>query len=298
MTGQVEVPIISESRTGEVPPRQHGALVNEVFDSEAGSLRWKSIYERKDVYAVIHQERHTLGLALVDTLGLPQGAPVLEVGCGPGMLALAQRRYQVQAVDRAAKMVSLTRELIAASGFANRTGVSTAECEALPFAGGSFDLVVALGVLPWLASVDQALQEIVRVLRPGAYLIANVDNPFRLNRLLDPVRRLRRIAGQAFRAAGPRESAPALTRFHSRKLFDACLVRAGLEKMEGRMLGFGPFTLAQRQLLTDSAGVKLHRKLQWLADAGVPVLRATGAQYLVLARKASPPAGTLRQSNV
>jgi len=292
--------MISESRTEEVLPEQHGALVNEGFDSEVGSLRWKSIYERKDVYAVIHQERHATSLALVDKLGLPQGAPVLEVGCGPGImaLALAQRRYQVQAVDRAAKMVSLAQELIATSGFANRAVISTAECEALPFASGSFDLVVALGVLPWLASVDQALHEIVRLLRPGAYLIANVDNPCRLNLLLDPVTGMRRIAGQALRAVGLRKATPALTRFHSRKLFDTCLVQAGLEKIEGKMLGFGPFTLAQHQLLTDLAGMKLHGKLQRLADGGVPVLRSTGAQYLVLARKARLPAGTLRESNV
>lgn len=291
MTGEVEVPIFSESRTAEDLPRQHGALVNEVFDSEVGSLRWKSVYERKDVSGAIYQDRHTISLALIDKLGLPQGAPVLEVGCGPGImaLALAQRRYQVQAVDRAAKMVSLTRELIAKSGFANHASVSTAECEALPFASGSFDLVVELGVLPWLASVDQSLHEIVRVLRPGAYLIASVDNPYRLNLLLDPVTRLRMIAGQALRAVGLRKATPALSRFHSRRLLENRLVRAGLERIEGKMIGFGPFTLAQHQLLSDLAGVKLHRTLQRLADRGVPVLRATGAQYLVLARKAALP---------
>jgi ubiquinone/menaquinone biosynthesis C-methylase UbiE len=292
--------VIPEHRAAEVlPPPQHGALVNEVFNSGPGSLRWKKVYERKDVYAVIHQERQAVSLSLLDKLGLPLGAPVLEVGCGPGFmtLALAQRGYCVQAVDAAAKMASLTRKLISRSGFADRVTVSTAEFEALPFPSDSFDLLVALGVLPWLASVDRALQEIVRVLRPGAYLIANVDNPWRLSLLLDPVTRLRMFAGQALRAVGLRKGVPALTRLHSRKLFDTCLARAGLDRIDGKMVGFGPFTLAQRQLLTELTGVKLHRKLQRLADRGVPVLRATGALYLVLARKAALPASAARVAN-
>lgn len=269
---------------------QHSQRVNELFNSDSGSRGWRAVYEKKDVYSVIHQERQSASLALIDKLRLAPGSDVLDLGCGPGFmtLALAQRQFNVRALDAAPKMVSLTQDLISRTPFTDRVNVSSGLCEALPFANGSFDLVVALGVLPWVAAAEPVLEEIVRVLRPGAYLVANVDNPWRLNLLLDVLQQSRMAAGRALRALGWRKTEP-LSHFHSPKQFHACLARAGLNRVEAKMLGFGPFTLAQRRLFSDPAGVKLHHSLQALADRGVPVLRATGAQYLVLAQRGDPP---------
>jgi hypothetical protein len=51
------------------------------------------------------------------------------------------------------------------------------------------------------------------------------------------------------------------------------------------MLGFGPFSFLGRTLLPDPLGIRLHHRLQALADRGVAGLRSTGSQYVVLARK-------------
>jgi len=48
-------------------------------------------------------------------------------------------------------------------------------------------------------------------------------------------------------------------------------------------------TLFGREVLPRRAGVFVHRSLQWLADHGFPWLSTAGAQYVVLARKASAP---------
>jgi hypothetical protein len=68
------------------------------------------------------------------------------------------------------------------------------------------------------------------------------------------------------------------------------LAAAGLVKVDGRSVGFGPFSLLQRPVLPAGPAVSVHERLQRLADAGVPGLRGTGAHYVVVARSPAAPA--------
>ena len=68
----------------------------------------------------------------------------------------------------------------------DRVRIHAADVHALPFQAHTFDLVVAIGVIPWLHSERVALQEMQRVLKPGGYLLVTADNNARLNRILDP----------------------------------------------------------------------------------------------------------------
>ena len=72
---------------------------------------------------------------------------------------------------------------------------------------------------------------------------------------------------------------------HSPGEFDRALSRAGLLKVCGRTLGFGPFSFLGCPLLPAAVGVCLHHRLQRLADRGVPLIRSTGAQYIVVTQK-------------
>jgi hypothetical protein len=49
--------------------------------------------------------------------------------------------------------------------------------------------------------------------------------------------------------------------------------------------GFGPLTIFRRQLLPAGLGAGLERRLQALADRRVPLVRAAGWHYMVLAQK-------------
>jgi hypothetical protein len=60
---------------------------------------------------------------------------------------------------------------------------------------------------------------------------------------------------------------------------------AGLEKLDGITLGFGPFTFFGHHLLPDDVGLGMHRMLQRLVQQQFPVLRSLGSQYIVFARK-------------
>jgi hypothetical protein len=80
-------------------------------------------------------------------------------------------------------------------------------------------------------------------------------------------------------------------RLHSIRRLDAELASAGLEKLDGITLGFGPLSFLGFRILTMTAEVKIHCKLQELADRGTPLIRAAGVHYLVLARKNGAKAG-------
>jgi len=261
---------------------------------QASAQYWQELYRKDGVFEVIHQQRRDRVLGMVEKLELPKPAQVLEIGCGAGatVIPLAQRGYMVDAVDTVEEMLQLTREAAVQAGVSQRVRTKSEDAHQLSFPDNSFSLAIAMGVTPYLHSLSAALREMARVLEPGGYLIVNADNRWRLSYVLDP-RRFPALAAtrQKLRAwlehSGLLKSDPAAPRprMYSRKEFDATLAAAGLEKLWGTTLGFGPFSFLNFNLLSEPAGIKLHEKLQSLADRRVPVLRSTGAQYMVLARK-------------
>ena len=247
---------------------------------------WSEIYDRSDVYAVIHQERRRRALAWIARLGLAPGTRVLDVGCGGGAtaIALARSGYDVDATDAVTEMLERTRRRAGESGVTLR--VSFADAHELPFEDGAFDVVVALGVIPWLHSPARALHEFARVVKPGGYVIVNADNRDRLTRLLDPtyspaLTGVRAIWRRARGGAPPPELPVTM---HGRKEFHALLDSAALNVRDSTALGFGPFVFRWRRL-PERIEVPLHQFLQRLADRGIPPLRQTAAQYLVLAQR-------------
>ncbi|HEV2140251.1 MAG TPA: class I SAM-dependent methyltransferase [Candidatus Dormibacteraeota bacterium] len=257
--------------------------VTEYFQKDAAF--WESMYDQDDVFSVIHRDRALRAIQQVGRLPLIFGSRALEVGCGAGLVAvrLAERGYVVEATDSTPAMVEATARNAERAGVTARLHTALADAHALEYPGGSFDLVIALGVLPWLHNPKQALGEMARVLRPGGYLVANVDNRARLTHLLDPLfnpmlQPLRRAVGKG------RRPAAATTLVWARE-FDRQLAAAGLRKEKGLTFGFGPFTFMGRHTVRGRAAVALHTGLQQLADERLPVLRSTGTQYLVVARK-------------
>lgn len=278
--------------TAELNAQTH---VNDYFQTHAS--HWNDIYAGDDVdaWAQVHRDRHLKALSWVDSLGLPDGARVLEVGCGAGRFAvdLARRGLSVVAIDPAAAMVEQTRRHAEQAGLcADNLTVAPGDASALAFADQTFDLVVALGVLPWLEDPHQAMHEMERVTRRGGYVLVTEDNLLRLHSFFDPwlnpgTAWLKRVTKSALAHVGLyRASARTLgARLRSRRYIDAALRCAGLTPLRYASVGFGPFTVFRHAVLPERAGVALHQRLQRWADQRVPVLRATGSQYVVLACK-------------
>ena len=267
----------------------YDALVQQHFRSTLPY--WEQIYADRTVYGRIYQERARRAIACVDGVDLSSGAPVLEIGCGPGVIttAMARKGFTVWAIDCLQEMVERTRAMTHRAGVGSRVFAQVGHIDKVPFADATFELVVLIGVSEWLVSLTQPLREIVRVLKPGGHLIISADNNWPLHQILDPVvnpalKPIKRRIGQILRSVGWRTLRP---RFHAYSVreFDGELASAGFEKIAGQTLGFGPFTLCNRTLLNEEAGWNLHLRLQELADKGVPLLRSAGLVYLVLARK-------------
>jgi ubiquinone/menaquinone biosynthesis C-methylase UbiE len=265
--------------------------VNAYFDTE--SSYWNEIYHNNDVYSVIYQDRRSIAIKFFEDLTLPQDARILEIGCGAGLTAvdIAKRGYTVEAVDSVEAMIDLTRQNALNFGVENQIKANVNDVNDLHFPDNSFDLIIALGVAPWIADLNGALKEIFRVLVPGGYVIMTVDHRYRLNHLLDPVympalaglkeglRRILESAGLRKVTEIPRSRRHAVTEFNS------LLASAGLVIIKHSMIGFGPFSFLKIQLFPGAVGIRLHRFLQRAANRGIPFIRSTGSQYLVLARK-------------
>jgi ubiquinone/menaquinone biosynthesis C-methylase UbiE len=259
--------------------------VDRYFRREASF--WDELYEADDVYAVIHRERRERALRWVDSLGLPAGARVLEVGCGAGgmAIALAERGFDVDATDAVDAMVELACQNVERSGVQLR--VSRADAQSLPFEAASFQLAVALGVIPWLPDPPTALHELDRVVAPGGRLVISADNRGRLTYLLDPARNPHLAPLQEWirRRRGRASSADPGSVLHRPAELDRLLGEAGFEVEKRQTLGFGPFTLLGRNAIPAGAGVALHERLQRRADRSFAPLRNRGTQCVVLARR-------------
>jgi SAM-dependent methyltransferase len=267
----------------------YDALVRQHFRSTLPY--WEQIYADRTVYGRIYQERARRALACVDRVGLLSGAPVLEIGCGPGVIttAMARKGATVWAIDSLPEMVERTKAMAHGAGVGSRVFAQVGHINNVPFADATFELVVLIGVSEWLVSMMQPLRDIFRVLKPGGHLIISADNNWPLHQILDPVfnpalKPLKRRIGRILRSMGWRTLQP---RFHAYSLadFDDELANAGFDKILGETFGFGPFTLGTRRLLNEDVGWRLHLRLQELADQGVPLLRSAGLVYLVLASK-------------
>jgi ubiquinone/menaquinone biosynthesis C-methylase UbiE len=112
------------------------------------------------------------GHALRALAGLPDGARILDGGCGTGGF-LAKLR----GAHPSAELFGLEYAEAAAARAAAKAGahVAAGTVNALPFPDGSFDAVVSLDVICHVGVQETAaLAEFRRVLRPGGLLVLNL----------------------------------------------------------------------------------------------------------------------------
>lgn len=111
---------------------------------------------------------------------------ILEIGCGGGLVseALARRGAQVVGIDPSAAALQTAREHAQQSSTADQLYFLQSFAEALPFADGSFSVIVCLDVLEHVSNLQATIREIARVLAPGGVFIFDTINRTLLARLV------------------------------------------------------------------------------------------------------------------
>jgi demethylmenaquinone methyltransferase/2-methoxy-6-polyprenyl-1,4-benzoquinol methylase/phosphoethanolamine N-methyltransferase len=176
-------------------------------------IRWARLYDVGTTLLSFGQasalRRNTVKLA-----GIATGERILDVGCGPGRLAIlagtvAGPAGEVCGIDPAPEMVALANRNATRAGVGARFEVGV--IEALPYADGRFDVVLSSLMLHHLPDKlkRRGFAEVRRVLRPAGRVVAvdfgatpgdglgHVLCLLGLRRGLDHVERLREMLGEA-----------------------------------------------------------------------------------------------------
>lgn len=250
----------------------------QYFDDVAD--QYAAWYEAPTAAGHALRERQRRVLELID----PPCGPVLDVGCGPGILAgeLLRRGYDVWGVDGAPGMIEQCRRRF---GEVATSRFFVADATRLAFPDGFFRAVICTGVVDRLPDQEAAIREMARVVQCGGTLLISFPNrlsPYAgwKNYLYYPtLAGLRRVIRRWLSPALP----SSLARLHTVGSAAAMLTRQHLAVEAVAHYYFNPFPSpldewfprAARRLVSDLERLR-HSPFRW-----------TGAGFIVQGRKRS-----------
>lgn len=136
------------------------ALVAEAYG------RWAPVYDF--VFGPVFRYGRSVAIDAAEQIG----GRILEVGVGTGLsLAGYSRRNSIFGIDISAPMLGKARKRVEKLGLENVEGLAIMDAERLTFSDNSFDVVVAQYVVTAVPHPEKALNEFLRVLRPGGEII-------------------------------------------------------------------------------------------------------------------------------
>ncbi len=137
-----------------------------VADLEAVKARQQLAWSTGD-YAVVGTTLQIVGETLCEALDLRSGASVLDVAAGNGnaTLAAARRWCDVTSTDYVPTLLESGRKRALAEG--HTVKFQEADAEGLPFADGSFDIVLSTFGVMFTPNQERAAKELARVCKPG-----------------------------------------------------------------------------------------------------------------------------------
>ncbi|MFN3744399.1 MAG: methyltransferase domain-containing protein [Hyphomicrobiaceae bacterium] len=150
--------------------------------------RWAPIYDL--VFGSVFEKARRAAIAACENVG----GRVLEVGVGTGIsLPYYSDRCRITGVDISAAMLDVARQRVADLRMTNVERLAIMDVQHLEFEDDSFDVVTAQYVVNTVPDPEAALDEFMRVLRPGGELIvvnrvgADKGPRLKVERLLEPV---------------------------------------------------------------------------------------------------------------
>jgi malonyl-CoA O-methyltransferase len=145
-----------------------------MFDTKQVGQDFSNAASAYDTYAALQQQVLTelINKALPK---IPQGAFVLDAGCGTGRLGQQLKQYPIAQLDVAYAMC--------AKAAGPDAPAINGSVDALPFTDNTFDVVFSSLVLQWVPDWKKAMEEMQRVLKPGGLLAISTFGPHTLKEL-------------------------------------------------------------------------------------------------------------------
>jgi ubiquinone/menaquinone biosynthesis C-methylase UbiE len=222
--------------------------------------------EFEGYYSALEKSRFsnafTYGRAKLDRMidelfdSLPEGASILDVGCGTGEHLKRAQKHGLQAtgIEPAAGMLAAARKQLPSTRI--EQGVATQ----LPFEDGQFDAVLMIEVLRYLhrSDIGLALREARRVLRPGGVIFVTLVNRWALDGFYIHQRARQLLKRSQFNATNP------FCEFFTPGKAERALKEAGFDEVSTQGRLFGPIRLVYK--LSRRLGSRLAAMIEKLDD--------------------------------
>ncbi|XP_066109750.1 alkylated DNA repair protein alkB homolog 8 [Saccopteryx bilineata] len=158
-------PLVCDSQMKEPPPLFPGS------DKEASQLEQEYVHRvYEEIAGHFSSTRHTPWPHIVEFLkALPSGSVVADIGCGNGKYLGINKELFMIGCDRSQKLVDICRE--------RQLQAFVCDALAVPIRSGACDACISIAVIHHMATTERrmaALQELVRLLRPGGKALVYV----------------------------------------------------------------------------------------------------------------------------
>lgn len=175
--------MLTEKKDEKPEVKEH---TREFFSHEIEVERWECVYDQQDFSGVCLRARMSQALSWLDASDLSRDSMTLDAGCGAGIVAraVAKRGHQLVGMDYSYDMIEKAKSVCKTDGNLKMKFLQ-ADVESLPFKDSRFDMILRLGVITYLESVEKALREFSRILTPGGVLILSSLNQTYLAVYLD-----------------------------------------------------------------------------------------------------------------
>jgi phosphatidylethanolamine/phosphatidyl-N-methylethanolamine N-methyltransferase len=128
--------------------------------------RWAPVYDL--VFGPVFRRGRRAAVTAAEQIG----GRILEVGVGTGLsLGDYGTRNRIVGIDISAPMLERARARVAKLGLGQVERLSVMDAEHLSFPDASFDVVVAQYVVTAIPNPETALDEFLRVVRPGGEIV-------------------------------------------------------------------------------------------------------------------------------
>ena len=128
--------------------------------------RWAPVYDA--VFGPVFRRGRQAAVQAAERIG----GRILEVGVGTGLsLPAYSRDNRIVGIDISEPMLDRARDKVRRQKLSHVEAIRNGDAERLDFADRSFDVVVAQYVVTAIPNPERALDEFVRVVRPGGEIV-------------------------------------------------------------------------------------------------------------------------------